>query len=147
MTAAAFGVRAACVVLAPPDGAPLARVTLDDHDPTFHVAYIQSVTRTPVDERYRVDGARIVETEIRFVEHGPGLPTAPDAGGTFERRDGQFIVRGDRTLGTIVMRVHADQRPALIAGAQRIDLAQWGNRALSLKALAGSCSGTRAGSP
>ena len=139
MTAAAFGVRAACVVVASSDGASLARIGVDDRDPAFRIAYVHSVTRTPVEERYRVDGDRIVETEIRFVEHGPGLPTAPDAGGTFERRDGQFVVRGDRRLDTIVMRVHADQQPTLTAGTERIDLARWGNRALSLKALAGSC--------
>ena len=139
MTAAAFSVRAACVVVASPDGAPLAHIGVDDRDPTFRIAYVHSVTRTPVEERYRIDGERIVETEIRFVEHGPGLPTAPDAGGTFERHDGQFVMRGDRHFDTIVLRVHADQQPTLAAGKQRIDLARWGNRALSLKALAGSC--------
>ncbi|HEY5863121.1 MAG TPA: DUF1850 domain-containing protein, partial [Casimicrobiaceae bacterium] len=74
--------------LALPDGPPLAHVLIDDYDPVFRVTYVHSVTRTPVDEVYRVERNRIIETEIRFVEHGPGLPTAPDEGGTFERRDG-----------------------------------------------------------
>ncbi|MET0346705.1 MAG: DUF1850 domain-containing protein [Casimicrobiaceae bacterium] len=131
--------QAACVILAPPDGAPLARIGVDERDPTFRLTYIHSVTRTPVDEVYRVEGLRIVETEIRFDQHGPGLPTAPDAGGTFEHRDGKFVARVNRTFDTIVMRVHADQQPALIAGAQSLDLARWGNRALALTAHAGTC--------
>ena len=127
------------MILAPPDGAPLARIGVDERNPTFRLTYIHSVTRTPVDEVYRVEGLRIVETEIRFVQHGPGLPTAPDAGGTFEHRDGKFVVRLNRSFDTIVMRVHADQQPALIAGAQSLDLARWGNRALALTAHAGTC--------
>ena len=139
MTCAAAAAHGACVTLAPPDGPPLAHIALDDRDPTFRVTYTHSVTRTPVDELYRVDGTRIVETEIRFVEHGPGLPTAPDAGGAFERRDGRFVVRGARSFDRIVMRVHADQHPTLEAGAQSLDLARYGNRALALTAHAGAC--------
>jgi len=136
---AADAASAACVLLAPPDGSPLARIPIDDRNPAFRVTYVHSVTRTPVEEFYRVEGARIVETEIRFVQHGPGLPTAPDAGGAFERRDGKFVVRGNRSFDTIVMRVHADQQPTLIAGAHSVELARWGNRALAMTAHAGAC--------
>ena len=44
--------QAACVILAPPDGAPLARIGVDERDPTFRLTYIHSVTRTPVDGDY-----------------------------------------------------------------------------------------------
>ncbi len=84
---------AACLLLAShPDGAPLARIALPAADPAFSVTYVHSVTRTPVVERYRADGDAIVQTEIRFVQHGPGLPTEADAGGAFTRRDGEFVV-------------------------------------------------------
>ncbi len=70
------------------DDAARALVIADAPDATFAVTYVHSVTRTPVVERYRVEGDAIVQTEIDFVQHGPGLPTEPDAGGTFAQRDG-----------------------------------------------------------
>ncbi len=139
LAALAGAAGAACVSLAPPGGAPLARIALDERDPAFRITYVHSVTRTPVDEIYRVDGSRVVQTEIRFVEHGPGLPTAADASGTFELRDGRFVVHEHRAFAAFVMRVHRDQRPILVAGAHTVDLAQWGNRALELSASAGEC--------
>ena len=133
--------RAACVALSPAAGAapPLAQVALDDRAPAFRVTYVHSVTLTPVEERYVVEGDHIVQTEIRFVEHGPGLPTAPDAGGTFEQRDGTFVVRGRREFDRIVMRVDAAQEPALATATRTLDLARWGHRALALTASADGC--------
>jgi len=131
---------AACVALASGrGGAPLALVALDARGSVFRIHYIHSVTRTPVEERYVVEGDRIVQTEIRFEQHGPGLPTAPDEGGTFEQRDGTFIVRGRRTFDRIVMRVEPAQRPALTTAAQTLDLARWGRGALALTASAADC--------
>jgi len=108
-------------------------------DPSFALSYVHSVTRTPVVERYRVDGSDIVQTEITFEQHGPGLPTEADAGGTFTRRDGRYVVTMARRFPDIVMQVHRDQAPRLTAAAQSHDLAQWGNRALVLRAVAGPC--------
>ncbi len=133
---------AACLTLAShPDGAPLAQLALPDDATSFSISYLHSVTRTPVVERYRVGGEVIVETEIEFEQHGPGLPTEADAGGTFTRRDGQFIVTMDRHFEAIVMQVHAGQSPRLVAGMRSHDLAQWGNRAIVLAAIPGSCTG------
>jgi len=124
---------ASCIALLAVDGgAPLAVVELAGPQHAFHVTYVHSVTLTPVDERYVVDGNRIVQTEIRFVEHGPGLPTAPDAGGTFEERDGAFVVRGHREFDRIVMRFDAAQRPVLSTSAATLDLARWGRRAVAI---------------
>lgn len=139
LVAAANG-DAACLLLAShADGAPLARIALPDADPAFAVTYVHSVTRTPVVERYRADGDSIVETEIRFVQHGPGLPTEADAGGTFTLRDGEFVVSMQRRFAVIVMRVHADQAPRLAAGGRSVDLAAWGNRALALRSSDDAC--------
>jgi hypothetical protein len=131
---------AACLLLAShPDGAPLARIALPAAEPTFTVTYVHSVTRTPVVERYRADGDTIVETEIRFAQHGPGLPTEADADGTFTRRDGEFVVSMQRRFAVILMRVHADQAPRLAAGGRSDDLGAWGNRALAVRASADAC--------
>mgnify|MGYP005606129219 FL=1 len=139
LLAAASG-DAACLLFAShPDGAPLAQFALPADDPTFVVTYVHSVTRTPVAERYRVEGDAIVQTEIRFAQHGPGLPTQPDTGGTFEQRDGEFVASMQRRFAVIVMRVHADQSPRFAAGGCAADLAAWGNRALAVRATDDAC--------
>ena len=122
-----------------PDGKPLAQVEAPRG--TFSIAYVHSVTRTPVDERYRVERGVIVQTRLRFEQHGPGLPTEADAGGTWTREGGAYVVTMQRVLDRIAMRVHADQKPRLaVDGDPRaVDLAQWGNRAIALSARAGAC--------
>jgi hypothetical protein len=133
---------AACLTLAGyPVGERLSLLALPPDDASFSIVYTHSVTRTPVTEKYRVAGSEIVETEMRFEQHGPGLPTEADAGGTFSRVDGRFVVTMDRRLPEIVMQVHRDQTPRITAGTHSIDLAQWGNRALTLGAIPGSCPG------
>ena len=116
-------------------------LALPPDDPSFSIVYTHSVTLTPVTELYRVEGASIVETEMRFEQHGPGLPTEADAGETFTRRGTRFIVTMNRRFPGIVMRVHADQTPRLVVGTRSLDLAQWGNRALDLGVVAGTCGG------
>jgi hypothetical protein len=59
---------------------------------------VHSVTRTPVDERYRVERGTIVQTRLRFEQHGPGLPTEADAGGTWTREGGAYVVTMERRL-------------------------------------------------
>jgi hypothetical protein len=117
----------------------LTRVALPDDASPFWITYVHSVTLTPVIERYRVDGTEIVEASITFEQHGPGLPTEADAGGTFAHHAGRFILTMDRRFPSIVMRVHSGQTPRLLAGWRAQDLAQWGNRALELAAAPGHC--------
>ncbi len=134
---------AACLSLSSfPDGLVLSRVPLPPDSPTFALTYVHSVTRTPVAEEYSAIGGELVETEIRFEQHGPGMPTEADSGGTFSRSDGKFVVTMDRHFPMIVMRVHADQSPRLVVGMRAMDLAQWGNRALSLGAVPDPCTGS-----
>jgi hypothetical protein len=131
---------AACLELAShPDGATLERMALPAPAPEFTITYIHSVTRTPVEERYRVDGAGLVETQMTFSQHGPGLPTAADAGSTMQTVDGHIVVTMARSFDEIVMRVHADQSPQLHAAGRTTQLAAWGNRGLVLRAVAGTC--------
>ena len=134
---------AACVeLMAQPDGAILARVATPADDATFTVAYVHSVTRTPVVERYRIEAGAIVQSAIEFEQYGPGLPTEADRGERFERRDGRFVVTLRRRFDVIVMRVHADQKPYLAVDDRRYDLAAWGNRAIALRARSDPCSAT-----
>jgi len=130
----------ACLsLLANPGGEALLSFGLPGGEPAFTISYVHSVTRTPVIETYRVEGDVIVQTQIRFAQHGPGLPTQADAGGTFERREGQFVVTMARRFPVILMRVHADQRPRLAAGGATLDLAEWGNRSIALRAMDAPC--------
>lgn len=124
-----------------PDGNVLAHVALADDRPEFALSYVHSVTRTPVTESYHATGDELVETEIRFTQHGPGLPTEADAGSSFTVRDGEFVVTMQRHFRAIVMQVHADQSPRLAADSRSLDLAQWGNRALTLGVATGPCAG------
>jgi hypothetical protein len=143
LTAALFSsslANAACLTLTShPDGARLLLIALPAEDSSFAITYVHSVTRTPVMERYAISGSEIIETEMRFEQHGPGLPTEADAGGTFSQSDGRFIVTMDRHFPAIVMQVHLDQSPRLVAGTRSLDLAQWGNRALILGVIPGPC--------
>ncbi len=129
-----------CLTLAShPEGQVLAALVLSPADPSFSLTYVHSVTRTPVTERYVVAGGELVEKQIRFTQHGPGLPTEADPGGTYTNRNGEFIVTMNRRFPVIVMQVHADQSPRLDVGKRAADLAQWGNRALSLGLVHGPC--------
>jgi len=120
----------ACLaIVARPEETTLASVDAADG---FRIEYIHSVTRTPVVETYRVDADAFVQTGIRFSEHGPGLPTQSDEGGSFARIDDAFVMTMQRRFDTIAMRVHADQSPVLVAGDRSLQLAAWGNRSLAL---------------
>jgi hypothetical protein len=133
---------AACLALAShPDNAPLLRIPLPADDPSFRITYMHSVTRTPIIERYTISGSEIVQTEMRFEQYGPGLPTEADKGGTFAHGDAGLVVTMDRHFPTIALRVHRDQSPSLAAGTRSLDLAQWGNRALLLGVVAEPCGG------
>jgi len=138
--AAAVAGEAACVAIAEhPEGRTLARIAVSERG--FTISYLHSVTRTPVDERYRVRGAEIVQEAIAFSEHGPGLPTVADADGRFEQRDGRMTMTMQRRMPSMVMRVHADQAPRLVANERALDLAAWGNRSLAVTPVAGACAG------
>ena len=128
---------AACLAItAVPEGQRLATIPVQGAAPAFDVVYVHSVTRTPVIETYRLDHGGLLETSIVFEQHGPGLPTEPDAGQTWVERDGRFVVTLARRFDTIRMRVHRDQSPQLVMDGRHVDLAAWGNRAVELRVAA-----------
>ena len=130
MIVAAAGALVCLAVATLPDEHPVALVTLQDPPATFSVSYLHSVTRTLVDERYVVENGALVQTEMRFEQHGPGLPTEADPGGSFTTEGGRFVSRMSRRFDGIRMRVHRDQHPTLSSRGGRVDLARWGDRAL-----------------
>ncbi len=133
---------AACLRLAShPDGTPLAQFEVGGAEPAFAITYTHSVTNTPVEERYRIEGAVIVQTEIQFAEHGPGQPTQAQAKGAWRREQGRYVVATDRHFESIALRVHGDQqwRLALQGDPRKVNLAQWGNRSIALAASASPC--------
>ena len=132
---AASSVRAdGCLqLMAMPEARVLATLSRAD---TFIMTYVHSVTRTPVDEAYRIDGHRLVQTSIAFVNHGPGLPTEADAGQSWSEVGGRFVLTMSRPFERIRMRVHRDQSPRLAIAGDSIDLAQWGNRSIELASTA-----------
>ncbi len=137
-SATAAPVAGSCVTVSAIDGSLLAAYPLAA-DGDFALRYVHSVTRTPVEERYRVDGATLTQTELRFAEHGPGLPTAASSGEVWSREGDQFVVRMKRPLEGIRARVDPAQSPRLDAGAADVDLAQWGTRPIVLAARLGAC--------
>jgi len=137
--AVAAPVAGSCVTVSAIDGSLLAAYPLAAADGRFALRYVHSVTRTPVEERYRVDGGAITQTELRFAEHGPGLPTAAAAGEVWSREGDQFVVRMTRPLDGIRARVDPAQSPRLDPGGADADLAQWGARPIVLAARQGAC--------
>lgn len=128
---------AACLaVTAVPEGQRLATISPEGVAAAFDIVYVHSVTHTPVIETYRLDHGALLETSIVFQQHGPGLPTEPDAGQTWVERDGRFVVTLARRFDAIRMRVHRDQSPQLVIDGRHVDLAAWGNRAVELRVAA-----------
>lgn len=138
-SATASPVAGSCVTVSAIDGVLLAAYPLAAADGAFALRYVHSVTRTPVEERYRVDGGTLTQTELRFAEHGPGMPTAAAAGEAWSREGDQFVVRMARPLEGIRARVDPAQSPRLDAGGAAVDLAQWGARPIVLAVLPGAC--------
>jgi hypothetical protein len=124
------------------DGERVLAAPLANPDASFTMTYIHSVTRTPVTETYRATAEGLVQTAIRFEQHGPGLPSGPAAGERWIARDSGFEVAMQRKLESVVIRVHGDQSPRLAIDGRTVDLARWGNRPLVLDArISGHCDG------
>lgn len=135
----AANVSAACALdlLDSPGGARLARVPLPA-DRAFALHYTHSVTLRPVESRYLVRGDRIVQTAEVFDEHGPGMATAPGPGERLETLHGadgaRFLLHMERPIPKLVVRLHPLPDFALHVGARAIELAQWGTRAVEVRA-------------
>lgn len=79
--------------------------------------YRHSVERTPITEVFRAepDGLRFLE--MRFVSQGAGLPTEG-----YVREGDSFVLRRERWVGVLPIRVSAVSGHQLILGDDRLDL-------------------------
>lgn len=79
--------------------------------------YTHSVEKTPVAEFYAAGptGLRLVRME--FVSQGAGLPSAG-----YVREGNRLVLRIDRTLANLPLRVSALARPRLWVGTRALDL-------------------------
>lgn len=79
--------------------------------------YVHSVERTPVVEVFQPgpDGLKFIE--MRFYSQGAGLPTQG-----YTREGDHFVLRGDRMVGALPIRVSAVAGHSLQVGEDRVDL-------------------------
>jgi hypothetical protein len=137
LIAANVGAGCALDLLASPGGARLARVPLPA-DQTFALRYTHSVTLRPVESRYVVRGNHMLQTAEVFDAHGPGMATEAQPGERWETQhaaDGtRFVLHMARPMPRLVIRLHALPSFALRAGAQSVDLGQWGVRSVEVRA-------------
>lgn len=89
----------------------------------FTLTWRHSVSLTPVEADYILeqDGG-IVQTEERFVAHGPGM--AYDGEGWIER-DGEMVLPLHRPVPRLILRTAPEHENRLIVGDQMIDLTRW----------------------
>lgn len=100
----------------------------------FSLSFIHSVSKTPVEDIYRVAGNRIIQIEEQFMAHGAGLPSHPDEPGglAWGKNGNQFILKMNRPIPKLVVRTDKNYKNRLILGNRTIDLNQWEDQALLL---------------
>lgn len=86
-------------------------------DERVELRYLHTVERTPVVEvfRARADGLWLVEA--RFASQGAGLPTEG-----YVREADHYVLRTDRRVGDLAVRVAALARPHLAVRGETVDL-------------------------
>jgi len=73
----------------------------------LEIRYIHSIHRTPVEERYHIDGeGQIVLDSVRYKSYGVGMLSELEPGETFRLEDGAMIVANlNRAIGSIPLRI------------------------------------------
>lgn len=79
--------------------------------------YRHSVERTPVIEEFRADREGLRLVAMRFSSQGAGLPTEG-----YTREGGQFVLRTDRRIGTLPLRLSSITRHHMRVGTDEVDL-------------------------
>jgi len=83
----------------------------------MELRYVHSVERTPVIEVYRVDADGLHLILMRFSSQGAGLPTEG-----YVREGDHFVIRTDRRIGDLEVRVSRVASHHLVAGPDTLDL-------------------------
>lgn len=103
-------------------------------DKNFSLSFIHSVSLTPVRDDYRIEAGNILQVAETIQTHEAGLPSLenePDAV-AWEWQNGQFMLRMQRRIDHLVVRVQKPYQNRLILGERTIDLNQWGDTALEI---------------
>ena len=103
-------------------------------DRNFSLSFIHSVSLTKVRDDYRIEAGHILQVAETIQTHEAGLPSLehePDAL-AWEWQDGQFMLRMQRRIDRLVVRVQDPYQNRLILGEKTIDLNQWGDLALEI---------------
>ncbi|MCZ4351217.1 DUF1850 domain-containing protein [Roseovarius aestuarii] len=105
-------------------------------DRTFALAFIHSVSLTPVRDEYLMQGAAITQTREIFEAHGAGLPSfADDIGATgWQFEDGKFILEMQRPLDQMRVRIQEEYKNTLHIAGRDVVLSQFGYSVLVLRA-------------
>lgn len=109
-----------------PEKRELGRYPLGEN-PTFSLAFIHSVSKTPVIDVYEIRKGRIVQTKEIFETHGAGLPSGPEEpwGYSWEKTDGHFIFHMQRPISKLIVRTDRFYQNRLIIGCRIINLNRW----------------------
>jgi len=83
----------------------------------MELRYVHSVERTPVIEVYRVDADGLHLVLMRFSSQGAGLPTEG-----YVREGDHFVIRTDRRIGELPLRVSRIAGHEVVVGPHRVDL-------------------------
>jgi hypothetical protein len=83
----------------------------------IELRYQHSVERTPVVEVFRIERDGLHLVLMRFSSQGAGLPTEG-----YVREGDHFVLRTDRRVGDLGLRVSQVAGQHLVAGADRVDL-------------------------
>ena len=109
---------------------------------TFSLSFIHSVSRTPVEDIYRVDAQGICQTSEIFESHCAGLPYSDQETNAtgWEQRNGKFILHMEREIPRLVVRTDRIYKNRLHLPDRTINLNQWEDQALLLDVTpAGIC--------
>ncbi len=83
----------------------------------FELRYTHSVERTPVIEEYRAEPEGVWFEAMRFYSQGAGLPTEG-----YVREGKAFVLRSQRKIGVLTVRVSSVAAHQFTIGPDRIDL-------------------------
>lgn len=97
------------------DAADATLVVIELPEGRFDHVFVHSVHRTPVEERFRIEGAdaRLHLYELRYQNQGVGMPA--DAEGGYRLEGGTFVLAMDRSFDRIPVMVSPLEGHGIVA--------------------------------
>jgi hypothetical protein len=92
----------------------------------FALTFIHSINLSPVDEYFYVDsGGTIVMDRMVYNQMSTGMPSGDEDG--FAIENGRFVVRPQRHLAELAIRVSPVPGHAFVTNGKRRELTRWGS--------------------